>query len=233
MGRRPAGRGRWGGGRLPLWLFFGSVAANALLGIAGLVGGDIDGRVLGTSLAVTGGLVIALANEPARARRLLRPVPVVSTVVGALGFALVVVSIWWEDEDLTDALLTLLTVATAGTLASVAALARLPERWRALLPATEGLLAACAVLVVIALWVDVDADVYWRVTGVVLVVLAALLVSLPVLHRIGRQADVHAVVATSVAFCPFCGAGLTATDAHADGTTACGTCRKTFHVSVR
>lgn len=228
-----AERGGGHGRRLPLWLFFGSVAANALLGIAGLVGGGLDGRVLGTSLAVTGALVIALANEPARARRLLRRVPLASTVLGALGFVLVVVSIWWEDGDLTDALLTLLTVATAGTLASVAALARLPERWRALLPATQALLAVCAALVVIALWVDVDADAYWRVTGVVLVVLAALLVSLPVLHRIGRHDDAHAVVATAVAFCPFCGAGLTPADARGDGSTACGTCRCTFRVSLR
>lgn len=217
--------------RPPLWLFFASVAANALLGIAGLVGGGLDGRVLGTSLAVTGGLVVALANQPAQARRLLWPVPVAAAVLGVIGFALVIASIWSDDDGLTDATLTLLAVATAGTLASVAALARLPERWRALLPATQALLGVCGVLVVVPLWVHIDGDAYWRVTGVVLVVLAALLVSLPVLHRIGRHDDARAD-ATPVAFCPFCGAAVTAEGASAVGSHTCTACTRTFRVAL-
>ena len=230
MERRPAGRGRWGDRRLPLWLFFGSVAANALLGIAGLVGSGLDGKVLGTSLAVTGGLVVALANQPARERRLLGPVPIAATAVGAVAFALVVVSIW-SDGDLADVTLTLLAAAPAGTLASLAALARLPERWRALLPVTYGLLAVCAVLVVVPLWADLEGGWYWRTTGVVLVVLAALLVSLPVVHRIGRDDDVHGEAGAPVAFCPFCGAGIAAPPSH--GEHGCASCGRVFHVTLR
>lgn len=231
-----SGEGRSLGGRsrsVALWLFFGSVGVNALLGIAGLLGlGLFDGRLLGTSLAVTGALVVALLCLPARERGLLGPIPSLSAATGAVAFALVAVSVWASDGDTVGRVIgTLLTLACAGTLASLAALARLPERRRITLYAAYGLLGVSALLIVLRVWVEIDNDWYPRLVGVALVVLAALLVSLPVLHRLARDAQGAVGDGPLVAFCPFCGAPLEP-EAGA-GLHRCGSCRRSFTVAER
>lgn len=63
--------------RVGLGVFFASVAVNAALGIYAVVApefGETQGRVLATSLCVTGAVLLALACEPAWERRLLGPV---------------------------------------------------------------------------------------------------------------------------------------------------------------
>lgn len=223
---RLVGRSR----RVALWLFFGSVAVNALLGIAGLVGIDlVDGGLLGTSLSVTGALVLALLCLPALERGLLGAVPPLSAAAGAIAFALLVVSIWAADGDTLGRVIgTLLALAIAGTLASLAALARLPARQAWAHRATQGLLAVAALLVVVRIWASVDDGWYFRVTGVVLVVLAALLVSLPVLHRLARDEPAVAAGGPSVRFCPFCGTPLG--PAGGAGRRHCDSCRRSFTV---
>ena len=81
--------------RLGLGIFFVSVAVNAALGIYAVLApdfGETQGKILGTSLCVTGAVVLALACEPAWERRLLGPVPYAGAVLGAVGFTLAIVS---------------------------------------------------------------------------------------------------------------------------------------------
>src|SRR3546814_14746824 len=67
-----------------------SIAINALIGIIAIVSGDfsdLDGKVLVTSLSVTGASVLALANLAARTRGDLRYIPAAGAVASEIGRA--------------------------------------------------------------------------------------------------------------------------------------------------
>lgn len=115
--------------RSGLGVFFVSVAVNAALGIYAVLSphfGYTAGKILGTSLCVTGAILMALCCEPAWERRLLTPVPVVGALLGAAAFAGVIVGLWAEPESATleKLLASTFAAAIACTLASVVVLER-------------------------------------------------------------------------------------------------------------
>ncbi len=215
--------------RLGVAAFFASIGVNAALGIAALVIGDFSethGRVLGTSLAVTGALLLALACLPAWERGRLAPVPVLGVALGVVAFSLVVVGIWTDGGDTLGRLMgTFMAPALACAMASLLAYPTLVPRFRPVLVVTLSLLAVAATMLVVAIWVEPDSSWYMRSFGVVAVLLAALAVSIPVLHRIGgREADGGAI---ETSFCPFCGEEHRAPPAH---PTTCDRCGRGFSV---
>lgn len=221
--------GRHGLRRAALGLFFGSVAVNAVLGIYALLApdfGETDGKILGTSLCVTGALVLAVVCVPAWERGLLGPLPALAALAGAAGFTLAAVSMWAEPEgELLPRLIgTLLAPAGGAALACVLALASLPPRWRRLHTAAYALIAVAATMVVAGFWTEPDSGWYARALGVVLVALAALVVTIPVVHRVGRGE--HTAV-EPVSFCPFCGGPLAG---RAGAEERCPSCAARFVV---
>ena len=221
--------------RVGLGLFFGSVCVNAALGIYALVGGDFgetQGKILGTSMSVTGALVVALVCAPAWERRLLGPVPPAATLVGATGFALVAVSMWagGESDTLGKTIGTLMVVAGAGALSSLLVLATLPPRQAIVFRVSLVLEAVAAGMIVTGLWLELEREGYWRALGVVLIVLAALVVSIPVLHRMGRAEVAAARVETlrgDLGYCPYCGTEI---DAAEERPATCARCGRSFTV---
>lgn len=219
--------------RLGLGLFFLSVASNAVIAIYALLApgfGETEGRVLGTSLYVTAALLLVLACEPALERRLLGPVPLVASACGAIAFALLIGALWSGDdppETLLKLAGTALTAGVAGTLASLLVLARLGRRFTFVLVAAFALTAVAGAMIVLGIWIQPSDDIYGRALGAVLVALAALVVTIPVLHRLSRSEAEHAEavgVATTrvVAFCPGCGERLPAGTGSAFTCSACG-----------
>jgi hypothetical protein len=201
--------------RIGLGVFFASVAVNAVLGIYAVLApdfGETQGKILGTSLCVTGAVLLALACEPAWERRLLGPVPHLAAALGALGFGLVIAAMWAEPEsDLYGkATSSILTLAAAGAAASLLALARLAPRHRWVLGVALGLLALGATLMATLPWLGDDpSEWYLRGMGVVLIALAAFAVSVPVLHWVDRSTLAVAQSSSGgVRYCPYCGSGL-------------------------
>ncbi len=215
--------------RLGVVAFFASIGINAALGIAALLVGDFSethGRILGTSLAVTGALLLALACLPAWERGRLAPVPIVGVALGVAAFSLVVVGIWTDGGDTLGKLIgTFMAPALACAMASLLAYPALVPRFRPVLVVTLSLLTVAATMVVVAIWAEPDSSWYMRSFGVVAVLLAALAVSIPVLHRIGLPGEGGEAIATS--FCPFCGEEHRASAAR---TTTCGRCGRRFTV---
>lgn len=168
--------------------------------------------MLATSLCVTGAVVVALACEPAWERGVLGPVPGATALLGAAGFALVLVGVWAEpDGDVWGrAVGTAFTLTAAGVVASLLALARLAPRRRWAFRAALTLLAVAAALVVGIVWTDDPAEWYVRVLGVALIALAAVVVTVPVLHWVDRAELAAAASAAkgTIGFCPFCGQPL-------------------------
>jgi hypothetical protein len=215
--------------RFGIALFFGSVAVNAALGIAALVVGefsDTHARILGTSLSVTGALLIALACLPAWERGLLGQVPIVGATLGTVAFALVIASLWsgGDSEVLGKTMGSTMIAAVACTLACLLALPRLAPRYRPALPVALVLITIAAAMQIVALWVEPESSWYPRMFGVVAVLLAATAVSIPVLARIG-SAEVERATVEPVSFCPYCGAEVAAAP-----TVDCGSCGRSFRV---
>ena len=200
---------------LGLGLFFSSIGVNAALGIYAVLApdfGEVQEKILGTSLCVTGAAVLALACEPAWERRLLGPVPPSGAVLGATGFALAVAGIWTEvgSETWGRTTGTTFTLAAAGAVASLLALARLGPRHGWVLTVTLALLGLGAAMISLVWWLGDDpADAYLRALGVVMIALAAFTVAVPVLHWVDREALATAEPLNgAVRFCPVCGRAL-------------------------
>jgi len=210
--RRPVGRRMR---RFGIGIFFASVAVNAALGIYAVLApgfGETQGKILGTSLCVTGAVLIALACEPAWERKLLGVVPPAAAVLGAVGFALAIAGIWAEPQSETWAkvMMTIFTFSVAGVAASMLALARVAPQHAWLIRVTFVFLAVGAAMYSFVPWLGDDpGEWFLRSLGVVMIVLAAFVVTVPVVHWIDRGALAAAKAATGgIRFCPYCGREL-------------------------
>jgi hypothetical protein len=201
--------------RLGLGIFFVSVAANATLGIYAVLApnfGETQGKILATSLCVTGAVLFALACEPAWERGLLSPVPYAGAALGAVGFTLAIGAIWTEPESQAwgRAMGSIFGFAVACVFASLLALAPLAPRRAWIFKVMLVLLGLGAAMYSVLMWLGDDPpDEYLRAFGVVMIVLAAFVVTVPVLHWVDRGALAAAEAATgSIRFCPYCGKKL-------------------------
>lgn len=222
--------------RLGLGIFFVSIAMNAALGIYAVLApdfGETQGKILGTSLCVTGAVLLALACEPAWERRLLGPVPYAGAVLGAVGFTLAIVAIWTEPENEAwgKTLGTIFTVAVAGAAGSLLALAQLAPRRAWIFRVTLLLLALGTAMVGVLPWLGDDpSEVYIRALGVVMIVLAAFTVTVPVVHWVDRGVLAAAEAVTgAVRFCPYCGKEL---GGEIGIDLRCGRCGRGFTIAL-
>jgi hypothetical protein len=221
--------------RAGLSVFFASVGVNAALGIYAVLTpdfGDTEGKILRTSLCVTGAILVALACEPAWERKLLGPVPYAGAVLGLLGFALAVIGIWAEvvSDVYGKVMVTTFVAASAFIVASLLALARLADRHRWVFAVTLSLLALGATMLATVPWLGDDpSETYLRAMGAVLIALAAFAVTVPVLHWVDRSAlAVSDGTSGAVRYCPHCGKSLTGEPGVA---LACNRCGRGFTVS--
>ena len=222
--------------RVVLGAFFGSVAVNALLGIAAILAPDFGPtarHVLQTSLIVSGLLVAVLGAGLPWGRGRAGPVPLLTVVAAATGAVLGIAGVWglWIGGAAERTTGTAVTLATAGVLGGLLALARPAARLRWVQRATLGVLSLATALIVFQTWVEVDEAWFARLLGVALVLLAAGVVTLPVLHRLARSETVvvEAAQAADMRYCPFCGSEFTAPL----GTAAsCGRCGRAFTVTA-
>lgn len=219
--------------RIGVAVFFGSVAVNAALGIYALLApgfGETQGKILGTSLCVTGAVLLALACEPAWERGRLGYVPPAAAALGAVGFGLAAATMWAEPTGDTwgKLLLTTFTAAVAGVAASLISLALVAPRHGWLVKATYALLALAAGSYGLMPWLGNEpSEWYARGTGVAMVALAAFAVSVPVVHWLDRSALAAADVTDEIRFCPYCGSRLAGEPSRA---IACGRCGREFSV---
>jgi ribosomal protein S27AE len=222
--------------RIGLGVFFASIAVNAALGIYAVLApdfGDTEGKILGTSLCVTGAVLVALACEPAWERGLLYPVPHAGTLLGVLGFGMAAAAIWLEPagETYGRIMATTFTLGAVCTVGSLLALARVAPGHRWVVVLTLGLVAVGGAMSAATWWWDDPSELYLRGMGVVFIALAAFAVTVPVLHWVDRGALAAAEAAIgSVRFCPHCGSKLVG---ETGVELACGRCGRAFTVTPR
>lgn len=204
-----------------------SIAVGAAVAIVALLGvevGDTGWKIVGTAFSITGAAMVALPSVAAWEREKLGWLPIVGVAAGVLGFAMVVAGIWIEpdSEVLWKIPVTLIIVAVAISGAALLEFARLEPRQRWVLSATRVMLGVVALMLIVAIWGEIDSDGYWRGFGVAAVLLAASLAAIPVLHRSSRGA-------AAAEYCPMCGAP---SHAAIGEQTVCAACDRRYRVAA-
>ena len=196
-----------------------SIAVGAAVAIVALLGveiGDTGARIIGTAFSITGAALLSLPAVAAWERKKLAWLPVVGIASAVVGFGMFIFDIWVEPgpDAMWKTPLTLVIIATAVAGMALLEFAQLRQGQAWVLTATRVLLAAVAGLLIVALWGDIETDGYWRGFGVVAVLLAASLASIPLLHRSSRKTSAGE-------FCPVCGAPNEAVVGELTQCTAC------------
>ena len=196
--------------RLGVRTFTVSVAINAVLGIVALLGGafgELQGRMLASSVLVSAAMGSVLVNAPAIRRRVVWPVPLFGAIGGAGGFAALLLLVW-----LGDAAFALVGMAESGLVigaaATLVAALRLVGPWpgsRWLPAPTNAAIVALATTILAVIWTD-GAGGSWaaRVIGVESVLVAAGTLLIPVRARFAPEVAGDPTAESPVT-CPHCG----------------------------
>lgn len=211
--------------RIALITALAAVGVAAVLGIVALLGagfGDTQLKILTTSLLVTASAVVALACAMAREAGRLGRLPHVGIAASVAGFAMMIVGLWTEPgaDPYWKSAVTLLVASLAIAHAGLLDLARLPRPWP--VRTAQILTGLAGLLIVVALWAEIDNEAYWRSAGVVMVLFAAGTVAVPILHRMAGIPAGSAEPAPEVTCCPFCGGAASARPGEAVDCLACG-----------
>jgi hypothetical protein len=217
--------------RLALRLLIASVGISALLGIYTLLAGDfgeLEVRILLTSLSVSGASILSMACGVAWERGRLGFLPRAGVLLAIASCSLVVVGIWAEisEEEFWNSVASAAIVATALAHSSLLSLARLEPRFSWSLPCAYVNAFLLAIVLVIVIWTEAESEWVWRGVGVLTVLLSAITILVPVFHRMGRAVDLS--VPGVIRFCPSCGAGVTAGESPASCERCGATCRIEF-----
>jgi len=183
--------------RLFLYTLIGSVVVSALIGIGViLLGnfGEIEVRVLMTTLTVTVTSILGLANgayyESGRGRRL----PTVG-ITASLAAALMTLLIIWTDlddnETFIKASVTAMMFAVSTSHLSLLSLARLDRRFEWSNMAARVVIGMLIGILLYLLWIQPtgDGETIIRVIGVLSILIAAITVMTPVFHKLSSSGD--------------------------------------------
>jgi hypothetical protein len=160
--------------------------------------GDLQGKVLMTSLSVSAASVLSLAMFPVNERELLRPFPTVGIALSVLGFGMLVVLAWtgFTADDFGRLVASVLTFAVTAGYASLIALAVVHSRFRNIVNVAFILVAVLSVLIVVAIWGNPRGGIILqqlliRPMEISSILLATVTVSIPVLHRLNRLHSIY------------------------------------------
>jgi hypothetical protein len=181
--------------KLALTIFFASVVINAALGIIALFAGDfgeVQGKILMTSLSVSAASVLSLAMFPAKERGLLGVVPTAGIALSVTGFSLLVILVWTEfsEDNLGRTVGSILTFAVAAGYVSLLSLAVVQPKYINVVRFAYLLVAILASFIAGIIWSEPRGDFLLRFMGVLSILLAAATVSIPVLHRLSRAESI-------------------------------------------
>lgn len=206
------------------------VAINTAIALFVLLGGQMNetgGKVLGSSLLATMGAVIALTCAPALAAKRAGYFPHLGMLGAAVSSGLFIIALWMEAGGDTYFRI----AGTAVVVAITASLASILSAWRGagamkwVQPATTLFAAVGGGMIVAAIWGDVGGGEYWRIFGIIMVLLAAGALATPVVHRMSNAEHPQAF-----GHCPFCGATV---EGMAGRVFTCPSCSRRYEVSPR
>ncbi len=183
--------------RLFLYTLIGSVVISALIGIGVLLLGnlgEIEVRVLMTTLTITVTSILGLANgayfESGRGRRL-GSVGIVVSIVAAVMTLFIVWNVLDDDQTFIKSALTAMILAVSTSHLSLLSLARLDRRFEWSNMAARIVIGALVGLILFIVWIEPsgDGDTLARTMGVIAILIAAITVMTPVFHKLSAGDD--------------------------------------------
>lgn len=198
--------------RRALYVLIVSVSLSALLGVGALLSGDfgdLEVRVLLSTLSVSGASILAMASAAAWERQSGRPWAAVGIGASIAGFSLVLIGIWLEPRGdfLWKLAASLITAGCAGAHGALLRLARLAPAHRWLVMATLVIAALLALVVVVEILTKGDGEGLWRLVGVLAILATTGSLVTAILQRLDRR-EMEPVA--SVVHCPHCDGELSA-----------------------
>lgn len=180
-----------------LYLMICSIALSALMGIWAILSGDVEFRVLGTTLTIVGTSILGLAcgaflENPRSKKFPLVAVPVVGIILSVLAALLTIWLIWAETLWFDNSLFKILAVSSIFAFAlshlSLLSIAQLSRRFRwSILTAYVVILALASIIsFIIVFEPSSDGGLVMRLIGILAVLDASLTVMIPIFHRLSR-----------------------------------------------
>jgi len=209
-----------------------SVAIWAVLAVVALLGasfGDTHWKIVTSSMLVTAGAIVAMGCAiPLHSGRL-SLLPYAGIAASVSGFGLMTLGVWADTswDTAFKAAISLVIVAVAIGAIGLIDAARLHARHQWLVAVTQALVGFGGVLLITAIWGEIQNEVFWRLTGVVMVLTAAAVVGVPILHRLAGIPHGAAAAVQQVTACPFCAHELHGPLA---SRITCGECERSFRV---
>lgn len=171
-------------------LFLSITALFAIVAVLGWELDDLQIKLLLTSLSVSAGCVCGMACAAALSRPNLRPAGLAG--IGATALAVVAVDIgMWIELDLDPYWKVAVTLVIASIAIAHSLLLQLPRllppyRWVQLTSTT--LIALLSLLILVAIWIEIDADLYFRVVTAVSILVVLFTAVIPILMRMSKDA---------------------------------------------
>lgn len=167
------------------------------MGIWAILSGDVEYRVLGTTLTIVGTSILGLAcgaflENPRSQKFPLIAIPVVGIILSVLSALITIWLIWmktnWSDEVLFKTLAVSSIFAFALSHLSLLSIAQLSRRFRwSLITAFVVIFALASIIsFIIVFEPPSESGIVLRLIGVLAVIDAALTVMIPIFHRLSR-----------------------------------------------
>ncbi len=174
-----------------LYALICSVAVSALLGmLAILIGdfGEIEVRVLLTSLTISGASLCGLSSGAALEAKRARGLPVCGIGLAVVAAVIVIFGIWTEvqSDEFWKTTLTIAVFAAACSHMALLLLARLAPRYAWSLWAATAAVFGVAVIVTVMMWAEVHEETMFRFLGVAAILDGAITILIPIFHRLSR-----------------------------------------------
>ncbi len=181
--------------RTALKIFIGFLGLTALIAIVSVLAGnfgDTQWKILATTFTISMASICSMSGivfiEKKR-QVMLGCIGIVSAIVSAL---LVIVMLWGHmgnDDILFKCLLTLIVLAIAFALGFLLMLPELDAGQRWFQTLTSVCICLLALQIIVAIWWEIQADVYYRILAVMAIIIGLQTLLLPMLMKL-RKGDV-------------------------------------------
>jgi hypothetical protein len=198
-------------------LLAGFIASISLCGLVGIyclaVGGmgPTEGRILATTATVGGCSLLAMAAAVPWELRRWHPIGPLGLVGVLLALSLTLIGIWGEwrflGEDYYRAMGVSWVFAVGLPHVGLISLARVKRQWEILRLATVLAIALLACQISISILWRIDDEAWWRMIGIISILVACGTIATPILHRLSKLAEREAVQTVELAMtiiCPRC-----------------------------
>jgi hypothetical protein len=175
-----------------LYSLIASILIGAVLGIVLILRntwGWFEVRVMLTTLVIALASVACLACELSRRPSGRNLSSILGLVLSAISGIMWLFCVWLEPNDdwVWKSVVTISILALANVHVCLLSNARLAQRFRWVFAVTVQIIFGLAFLILAMIWFEIDSPVVWRIVAMLSILVAAMTLIIPILHRIGRH----------------------------------------------